>query len=143
LRCSVSKNITEMSMAVNRKMHVSEQKFNVRKWKTMRLDESYRLVTTVLVLNSYCGKIYNIFLRTISAAARCVSFFLLPLRRGSSQFSTTMDIYAMETALWWLKPWLQACKISTSTCLSDFFNITYELRLRNASFVLRKDHVGI
>jgi hypothetical protein len=54
-------------LAVNAKKHVSEQKFNVRKYKTMRLDESYRLVTTVLVLNSHCGKIHNIFLTTIAA----------------------------------------------------------------------------
>jgi hypothetical protein len=38
-----------MSMAVAvgfflRSMHVSEQKFNVRNFKTMRLDECYRLV---------------------------------------------------------------------------------------------------
>jgi hypothetical protein len=53
-------------LALNAKLHVSEQKFNVRKCKTMRLDESYRLVTTVLVLNSPCGKIQNIFLTTIA-----------------------------------------------------------------------------
>jgi hypothetical protein len=40
-----------------RTMHESGQKFNVRKCKTMRLDESYRLVKTVLVLNSHSGKI--------------------------------------------------------------------------------------
>jgi len=51
------------------KLHVSEQKFNVRKYKTMRLDESYRLVTTVLVLNSQWVKIHNNFLTTIVAAA--------------------------------------------------------------------------
>ncbi len=55
-------------MAANTKIHVSEQKFNVRECKTMRLDESYQLVTTVLVLNSYCGKIHNIFLTTIAVA---------------------------------------------------------------------------
>jgi hypothetical protein len=57
-------------LAVNTKMHVSEQKFNVRKYKIMRLDESYRLVTTVLVLNSHCGKIDSIFLTIMLAAAR-------------------------------------------------------------------------
>jgi hypothetical protein len=61
----------------NAKMHVSEQKFNVRKCKTMRLDESYRLVTTVLVLNSRCGKIHNIFLTTIA-----VGFLFLSPRCG-------------------------------------------------------------
>jgi hypothetical protein len=57
-------------LTVNRKMYVSEQKFNVRKCKIMRLDECYRLVTTVLVLNSHCGKIGNIFLTIMLAAAR-------------------------------------------------------------------------
>jgi hypothetical protein len=52
-------------------MHESEQKSNVRKCKTMRLDESYRLVTTVVVLNSHSGKIHDIFLTTIA-----VKFFL-------------------------------------------------------------------
>ncbi len=75
-------------MAVNAKIHVSEQKFNVPKCKTMRLDESYRLVTTVLVLNNHCGKILNIFLTTIAAG-----FLFLSLRRGSDQFSTAMDTY--------------------------------------------------
>ncbi len=42
-------------LAVDAKMRVSEQKFNVRKCKAMRLDESYRLVTPVLFLNSHCG----------------------------------------------------------------------------------------
>jgi hypothetical protein len=56
-------------MAVNAKMHVSEQKFNVRKCKTVRPGESYLLVTTVLVVNSRCGKIHNIFLTTIMVAA--------------------------------------------------------------------------
>ncbi len=55
------------SLAVNTKLHVSEQKFNARKYKTMRLNESYRLVTTVLVLNSHFGKIHNIFLTTTAA----------------------------------------------------------------------------
>jgi hypothetical protein len=55
-------------LVVNTKMHFSEQKFNVRKCKTMRLDESYRLVTTVLVLNSHCGKIHSIFPTTIASA---------------------------------------------------------------------------
>jgi hypothetical protein len=56
------------AVAVNAKMHVSEQKFSVRKCKIMRLDESYRLVTTDLVLNGHYGKIHNIFLTTVAAA---------------------------------------------------------------------------
>ncbi len=43
-----------------RSMHVSEQKFNIRTSKTMRRDESYRLVTTVPVINSQCSKIHNV-----------------------------------------------------------------------------------
>jgi hypothetical protein len=83
-------------VAVNAKIDVSEQKFNVRKCKTMRLDESYRLVTTVLVLNSHCGKTLNIFLTTIAAG-----FLFLSLRRGSGQFSTAMDIYGVSVG-WWM-----------------------------------------
>jgi hypothetical protein len=50
-------------------LHVSEQKFGVRKCKTMRFDESYRLVESVLILNDQCGKMHNIFLKTIVVAA--------------------------------------------------------------------------
>jgi hypothetical protein len=39
-------------LAVNTKMHISEQKFNILKCKAMRLDKCYRLVSKVLVLNS-------------------------------------------------------------------------------------------
>jgi hypothetical protein len=49
------------SLAVNAKIHVS-------KCKNVRLNGSYRLVTTVLVVNSQCGKIHNIFPTTIAAA---------------------------------------------------------------------------
>jgi uncharacterized membrane protein len=55
--------------------HPQGQKFNVRKCKTTRLDESYRLVTTVVVLNSHYGKIHNIFLTTITAAVQEVFCF--------------------------------------------------------------------
>jgi hypothetical protein len=72
-RCPWRRVSDRFFLAVNAKMQVSEQKFNVRKYKTMRLDESYPLLTTVLVLNSHCGKIHNIFLTTIVAA---VSFQL-------------------------------------------------------------------
>ncbi len=57
-------------LTVSTKMHFCEEKFNIRKWKTMRLAESYRLVTTVLVLNSHCGKIHNIFPTTIASPVR-------------------------------------------------------------------------
>jgi hypothetical protein len=96
-------------------MHESEHKFSIRKWKTIKLNESYQLVTKVVVLNSHSRKIHSIFLTTIAVAARsrysnfwvwCSSvalgflflsprrgsFFLLPARRGSGQFSTAMDI---------------------------------------------------
>ncbi len=56
-------------MAVNAKTNVCQQKYNVRKCKTVRLDESDLLVTTVLVVNSHCGKIHNIFLTKIVVAA--------------------------------------------------------------------------
>jgi hypothetical protein len=88
-------------LAANATMHLSEQKLNVRKGKTVAVDESYRLVTTVIVINSYCGKIHNIFLTTIRAAvrsrhssfwARRGTFLLLTSRRGSDQFSTAMVI---------------------------------------------------
>jgi hypothetical protein len=49
-------------------MHESEQKFSVRKCKTMKLNESYQLVTTLLVLNTYSRKIHNIFWATRTAA---------------------------------------------------------------------------
>jgi hypothetical protein len=61
------------------------------------------LVTTILVLNSHSGKIHNIFLTTIAAAAYWrhgyfwrwwrVSFSLLLSWRRSGKFSTTMGIY--------------------------------------------------
>ncbi len=74
------------------------------------------LVTTVPLLNSLCDKIHDIFLTNITVGVwswysylwardgssevgfllfspRCVSFFLLPLRSGSGQFSTAMNIY--------------------------------------------------
>jgi hypothetical protein len=84
-------------LEVNAKIHESERKFSVRKYKTIKLNESYRLVTTVLVLNSHNRKIHSIFLITIAVgflflSRRRVSFFLLPSRRGSGQFSTAMDI---------------------------------------------------
>ena len=59
---------------VNGKMHESEQKFSVCKCKTIKLDESYRLVPIVLVLNSHSRKIQIIFLKTIAAAARYSNF---------------------------------------------------------------------
>ncbi len=62
----------------------------------MRLDESDQLVTTVLVLNSHCGKILNIFLITTAAG-----FLFLSLRRGSRQFSTAMDTYGVSVG-WWM-----------------------------------------
>jgi len=46
----------------------SEEKFNFLKCKTMRLDESYRLVTVVVVPDRHCVKIHPIFLTTIAAA---------------------------------------------------------------------------
>jgi hypothetical protein len=49
---------SDISLAFNAKIYVSEEIFNFRKFKTMRPNESYRLVTTVLVLNSHCGKIF-------------------------------------------------------------------------------------
>jgi hypothetical protein len=77
-------------------MHESEQKFSIRKWKTIKLNESYRLVTRVLVLNSHSHKIHSIFLTTIAVAARsrysyfwarrgsvAVGFLFLSPRRGS------------------------------------------------------------
>jgi hypothetical protein len=89
----------------NSKMHESEQKFSVRKCKTMKLNESYRLVTSVLILSSHSRKIHNIFLTTIAATARsrhsyfwarggsvAVGFLFLSPRRGSGQFLTAMDI---------------------------------------------------
>jgi hypothetical protein len=76
-------------------MHLSEQKFNVYMCETMRLDESYRLVTTVAVLNSHYGKIYNIFLTTIAAAAQSRHSYF-SARRGGGAFSTVIDIYATE-----------------------------------------------
>jgi hypothetical protein len=76
-------------------MHEFEQKFSVRKCKTIKLNESYRLVTTVLVLNSHNRKIHSIFLTTIAVAARsryrnfrarrgsgAVGFLVLSPRRG-------------------------------------------------------------
>jgi len=51
------------------KMHESEHKFNVRKYNIQRLDESYRLVTTVLGKNNHSRKTQNIFLATIAAVA--------------------------------------------------------------------------
>ncbi len=82
----------------NAKMHESEQKFSIRNWKTIKLDESYRLVTTVLVLNSHSRKIHSIFLTTIAVAARsrysnfwarcgsvAVAFFFY--RRGAAAIS--------------------------------------------------------
>jgi hypothetical protein len=47
----------------------------------LRLDESYRLVTIVLVLKSHYGKIHSIF--------------LVQSRRGSGQFLTAMDMYGL------------------------------------------------
>jgi hypothetical protein len=55
------------------KMHESEHKFNVRKYKIQRLDESYRLVTIVLEKNNHSRKTQNIFLTTIAAT---VTFFI-------------------------------------------------------------------
>jgi hypothetical protein len=51
------------------KMHESEHKFNVCKYSIQRLDESYRLVTTVLGKNNHSRRTQNIFLTTIAAAA--------------------------------------------------------------------------
>jgi hypothetical protein len=62
----------------------SEYKFNVRKCKNMRIDESYRLVTTVLVLNSHGDKIHNI---------------LVSFGRARGKFSTAMDIYDISIKL--------------------------------------------
>ncbi len=61
---------------------------NVRKCKTLRLDESYRLVTTALDLTSHCGKIHNVFITTIAAG-----YLFVSPRRDSGQFSIAMDIY--------------------------------------------------
>ncbi len=54
----------------NAKRHEPEHKCNVRKCNTLRLDEPYRLVTTVLVQNSHSRKIQNILLATIAARQR-------------------------------------------------------------------------
>jgi hypothetical protein len=51
-------------------MHESEQKFSICKCRTIKLNESYRLVTIVLVLNTHSRQIHSIFLTTIAAAAR-------------------------------------------------------------------------
>jgi hypothetical protein len=56
----------------NAKRHEPEHKCNVRKCNTLRLDESYRLVTIVLVQNSHSCKIQNILLATIAARQRKV-----------------------------------------------------------------------
>ncbi len=57
---------------INTKVHESEQKSNVRKSKTMGLDEPYKLVTIVLALNSHYSKIHDIFLTTIAVAVQLV-----------------------------------------------------------------------
>jgi len=63
-------------------MHESEQKFSICKCRTIKLNESYRLVTIVLVLNTHSRQIHSIILTTIAAAARSrySSFWA---RRGS------------------------------------------------------------
>ena len=66
----------------NTKMHEFEQKFIVHKWKTLRLNESYRLVTTILVLDKQNRKICDIFQTTIAAAARSRHSYFWA-RRGS------------------------------------------------------------
>ncbi len=82
-------------LVVNATMHVSEQKFNVRKFETMRLDDSYRLVTTFLVLNSRCGKNSQYFSNNHRSSG-ALAFLLLPSRCGSGRFSTTMGIYVRK-----------------------------------------------
>ncbi len=69
-RCPWRRGSGRFFLDVNAKMHESEKKFSVRNFKTIKLNESYRLVTTVLVLNSHSRKIHSIFLTTIAAAAR-------------------------------------------------------------------------
>jgi hypothetical protein len=56
----------------------------------MRLDESYRSVTIVLVLNSQCGKIPNIFLTTIAAALWWVRQIFRFHHHGALVFSFTV-----------------------------------------------------
>jgi hypothetical protein len=56
----------------NVKRHEPEHECNVRKCNTLRLDESYRLVTTVLVQKSHSRKIQNILLSTIGVQQRKV-----------------------------------------------------------------------
>jgi len=79
-----SYSVTEMSMAAVSfsnnhrgggsilKKHKPEHKCTVRRCNTLRLDESYRLVTTVLVQNSHSRKIQNILLSTIAVQQRQV-----------------------------------------------------------------------
>jgi hypothetical protein len=54
----------------NAEMREAEHKFNVRKYNTLRLDESHRLVTTILVKSSYSRESQNIFQTIIVKAAR-------------------------------------------------------------------------
>jgi hypothetical protein len=69
----------------NAKPHECRHKVNVHKCSILRLDDSYRLVTKVLVQNSHSRKIQNIFLTTIAGAATCFM-----THRG--KFPTAMDI---------------------------------------------------
>jgi hypothetical protein len=63
------------------KMHESEHKFNVRKYNIQRLDESYRLVTTVPGKKNHSRKTQNIFLTTIAAT---VTFFITHHRAAAA-----------------------------------------------------------
>ncbi len=47
-KCPWRRRRGRLFLASNTKMHEPEQKSNVRKCKTVRLDESYRLVTTAM-----------------------------------------------------------------------------------------------
>ena len=95
-------------------MTESEQKFIVRKCRTIKLNESHRLVATVLVLNSHSRKIHSIFLTTIAAAVRwryssfwawCgsveVGFLFLSPRRGSFLFYCC-GAAAVSFQPWWI-----------------------------------------
>jgi hypothetical protein len=67
-------------LEVNAKMHESEQKFSIFKCRTVKLNESYQLETTVLILNTHSRQIHSIFLTTIAARSRYSNFWA---RRGS------------------------------------------------------------
>jgi hypothetical protein len=64
------------------KMHKSEHKSNVHKCNVLRLDRSYRFVTTILAQNSHSRKIPKYFSNNHRSSGK---FFIT--HRGTTEFS--------------------------------------------------------